>query len=67
MENRKGVNMAGCDYTHCDVCGCKAFYDASVDYSDFNGVQVVLCENCRKTHKIVIEPLPNDKTEREYK
>lgn len=30
--------MAGGDYKYCDVCNCKAFYDANLDYngsSDF--------------------------------
>lgn len=24
--------MAGCDYRSCDVCGCKVFYDANLNY-----------------------------------
>lgn len=24
--------MAGADYRHCDICGCKAFYDANLNY-----------------------------------
>ncbi len=56
--------MAAMDYRHCDVCGCKAFYDADLDYDnkrfDENsggvpgnvGAWVVLCVDCAKTHEI---------------
>ncbi len=51
--------MAGCDYATCDVCGGKTFYDAEVDYSFFNGIQKVLCDECSKTHEIIIKKKDN--------
>lgn len=27
--------MAGCDYRSCDVCGCKTFYDANLNYDAY--------------------------------
>jgi hypothetical protein len=51
--------MAAADYRHCDVCGCKAFYDANLNY-DFEeneltglanvGSWKVICIECAKTH-----------------
>jgi hypothetical protein len=36
--------MAGADYFHCDVCGCKAFYDANIDWEEtFVGDIACLC------------------------
>ena len=39
--------MAGADYRHCDVCGCKAFYDAGLNWefspTDFTPAQVKYC------------------------
>ena len=29
--------MSGADYKHCDVCGNKAFYDASLNYGESSG------------------------------
>lgn len=52
--------MALCDYRLCDACGGKAFYDANLNYSeetgmpDYVGAWVVLCEDCAKTHDIVV-------------
>lgn len=56
--------MAGCDYRSCDICGCKAFYDAEVEY-DFEeypdtglwntGDWAVICRECSKTHKVIIQ------------
>ena len=55
--------MAGCDYRSCDVCGCKTFYDANLDY-DFKeypatglygvGDWFVLCEKCSEKYDIII-------------
>lgn len=32
--------MAKADYYLCDVCGCKTFYDADVDYEDYDTGQI---------------------------
>jgi hypothetical protein len=62
--------MAMADYYHCDVCGCKAFYDANLSY-DFDepvqygcgaklgyvGDMAVICDECSKKHRVVIEPI----------
>lgn len=55
--------MAYVDYRHCDICDCKAFYDANLDY-DFDerpdtglydvGEWKVICRDCAKTHQVVI-------------
>lgn len=47
--------MAYCDYKHCSVCDCKAFYDANIDweYQD-TGELKVLCKECAKTHELRI-------------
>jgi hypothetical protein len=64
--------MAGADYRNCDVCGCKAFYDANLDYGNYDrtdedgyllpmhntGAWRVLCLDCAKTHFITISPRP---------
>ena len=58
--------MAACDYYSCDVCSAKTFYDASMDYDDKmssrgalipNGAgdMAVICDNCAKTHFVVIQ------------
>jgi hypothetical protein len=51
--------MAYCDYMHCAICDCKVHYDASVDYDDYKrGCKpVVLCKDCMKTHKIVVQKI----------
>lgn len=60
--------MAGADYYHCDLCGCKAFYDANLNYDYENcdpetyapklervGAMKVLCDDCAKTHDVIIQ------------
>ena len=56
--------MAGGDYRSCDVCGCKTYYDADLQY-DFGtyprwglrlGDWKVICIECAKTHECVIVP-----------
>ena len=65
--------MAAADYRLCDVCGGKAFYDANLNNDfdapaeehirdsnyklDYLGDWAVLCRDCAKTHKCVIEPI----------
>lgn len=46
--------MAYADYYLCNVCGCKTFYDAGVDYTYGVGDIAVLCKECSKTHNIKI-------------
>lgn len=48
--------MAMADYRLCDVCGCKAFYDANLNYDDdgnldYVGEMLVICTDCSKTHE----------------
>ena len=59
--------MALVDYRLCDVCGNKAFYDATLHYDHkaypntglFNvGAWKVICRECAKTHTITIAPKP---------
>ncbi len=57
--------MALADYRLCDVCGNKCFYDAELSY-DFDehkptglynlGDWACICNECAKTHKVVIVP-----------
>jgi hypothetical protein len=56
--------MAGADYRRCDVCDAKAFYDARLNWEwesesktglDNLGAWAVLCDDCEKTHEIVIK------------
>ena len=56
--------MAMADYYLCDVCGRKTFYDAELYYEMDNGNNwflhgvgdmKVICEDCAKTNRIVIE------------
>lgn len=66
--------MAGADYKSCDVCGCKTFYDANLDY-DFDkynektglhrtGDHMALCEECSKTYELkAIEKDTSDEKE----
>ena len=59
--------MAMADYRLCDVCDCKTFYDAELQY-DFKrhpglglyrlGAWAVLCTDCAKTHTIEIIKSP---------
>lgn len=68
--------MAMCDYRWCNVCGCKAFYDAELNYYDEdkpnaqNGQElpdgriadmVCLCSDCLKTHEIKVVARSNEK------
>lgn len=60
--------MASADYRLCDVCERKTFYDAALDYRDPDksrpdwpnawlpgvGDWAVLCEECAKTHKVIV-------------
>lgn len=56
--------MAGADYRSCDVCGTKTVYDADLHYADEwdptwkrpygVGAWVVICQECAKTHEIVL-------------
>lgn len=60
--------MAFADYYLCDICGMRTFYDANVNYDDYNenpkshhpwpngdiGDMAVLCSECSKKYKIVI-------------
>lgn len=66
--------MALSDYYLCDVCSSKAFYDARLSY-DFDepvsygcgsklgyaGDMAVICDECSKTHRVVIEPISAEK------
>lgn len=55
--------MAAADYRLCDVCGCKCFYDANLDY-DFKeypgtglyntGSWSVICRDCAKSHATLV-------------
>ena len=68
--------MAGADYWRCDVCGGKAFYDAPLNYDDHThmrddgvllplgcGDMAALCEDCAKTHEVVVKPRHSGETE----
>lgn len=54
--------MAVRDYRSCDVCGCKTFYDAGLNYNfgDYpkHGLRLgdwkVICESCSDKYKVVI-------------
>jgi len=56
--------VALADYRLCDVCGCKAFYDATLEYQRYEdgefrpshncGVWAVLCVACAKTHTVSV-------------
>lgn len=61
--------MASCDYKSCDLCGCKAFYDANVSDPRYVATWdpqeakryapigiMVLCHECNLTHEVVIVP-----------
>lgn len=54
--------MAGADYRSCDICRCKTYYDANLNW-DFeaypeHGLRLgdwkVICIECAKTYKCVI-------------
>jgi len=67
--------VSSVDYRCCDVCGCKVFYDAYLNYDEVDGVDpewvvkmareigdwAVLCHKCAKTHRTMI--VPRSKTE----
>lgn len=46
--------MAYSDYTHCAVCDCKVFYDATIQYEHNTGFWAALCINCDKTYELVV-------------
>ena len=46
--------MAYADYMHCAVCDTKVHYDAEVDYEYHECLPVVLCDDCLKTHEIIV-------------
>ena len=49
--------MAYADYTHCDVCDRKAFYDANINWeSQYTGQVGALCLDCSKTHELKVVP-----------
>jgi hypothetical protein len=63
--------MALADYRLCDVCECKTFYDAELNYeiappdhplhpqyvpSLRLGDWAVLCVDCAKTYEVVVQP-----------
>ncbi|NIU88870.1 MAG: hypothetical protein GWN56_16895 [Nitrosopumilaceae archaeon] len=49
------INMAYCDYLHCEVCDKKTIYDANVDYESANYSDIkVLCEDCGEKYQILI-------------
>jgi len=50
----KGGMMAYADYMHCEVCDAKVYYDADIDYSYHECFPVVLCDECNKTHEIIV-------------
>lgn len=59
--------MAYADYTHCDVCDAKAFYDANVDWEVQNtGAKAVLCCECAKTHVVEVRPIAKPAETRAY-
>jgi len=62
--------MAKSDYRCCDICDSKVFYDANLNYEctpeapyfklDYLGDWKVICDDCSKTHEVIIveKPLP---------
>jgi len=67
--------MAAADYRLCDLCTCKTFYDANVDYEptpqghrlwpamrpDRVGDWAVICDECAKTHEVIVRPIEPSK------
>ena len=57
--------MAYADYMHCPLCDGKVFYDASINW-EYQHVAhgefgeplsvVALCDDCFKTHEIIVQP-----------
>lgn len=68
--------MASADYWLCDWCGCKAFYDANLDYDNSGrtrrgdgrmlpsgaGDARVLCEECALTKEVIVRPIQSTAT-----
>lgn len=63
--------MASADYKLCDLCGCKAFYDANVEDPRYQATWdprvakrwepigiAVLCSECNRTHEAIIRARP---------
>ena len=46
--------MAYADYMHCAVCDTKVYYDAEVNYVYHECLPIVLCDDCLKTHEIIV-------------
>jgi hypothetical protein len=49
--------MAGADYWKCEICGCKAFYDAQIEWwseDNWTGALAALCVDCSKTHQLAV-------------
>ena len=57
----KENEMAGADYKHCEVCGCKGFYDADVSARDEDGYDArvkCLCKSCyEKGYRLVVDDI----------
>ena len=64
---REGYEMAMCDYLLCAKCGCKAIYDAELDYEFAAGELgrlhdiAALCKDCSKTHSLKLVPEPTER------
>ena len=52
--------MAYADYTHCDLCDCKVYYDANVDYDWNLGSMAVICKKCAETHETIVREKSNE-------
>jgi len=61
--------MASADYQHCEVCNCKTFYDAVLDWDRerwpetglaFTGQLMTLCTDCVKTHRLIVVTQPTE-------
>lgn len=60
--------MAYVDYWHCDVCGCKCFYDSDLQY-DFDtnveygcgsklyntGDMAAICDSCSEKYEVIVK------------
>jgi len=50
--------MAGADYAICHVCHKRVFFDGNVDYEEYGGclgAMAVLCDECTRTHELVVK------------
>lgn len=59
--------MAGADYTHCEKCSKRVFYDADLYSSErFEdvGQLAVLCKECAKSRKLVVVQLTREERRR---